>query len=240
MATYDTPGLTYDSGARYDEAVMTPVNQRKHMAKVKLGLFRLNVEQKITLGNNIKTAMTDNANFPSPNPPLADYGALITTMSAKNAVVVALQSQVKAAMVERDDAELAFVAGTNQLAAHVDNIAKGNAAIIESAGMGVKATAAPIGQLPQVQNLVLSIGDNPGEVDGQWNAVRGRSNYEIQQCTGDPTLETNWVLVKSASPSRVTLSDLTSGTRIWVRVRAKAPKDVNDGPWSDPATLIVP
>jgi hypothetical protein len=49
------------------------------MAKVKLGLKNLTRDEKIDQANTIKTAMTGNANFTTPNPTLASYGTLITT-----------------------------------------------------------------------------------------------------------------------------------------------------------------
>jgi hypothetical protein len=49
------------------------------MAKVKLGLRDLSPSEKLDLANTIKTAMTGNGNFPTPNPTLAAYGTLITT-----------------------------------------------------------------------------------------------------------------------------------------------------------------
>jgi hypothetical protein len=78
MAQYDTPGLFYDSGVQYD-AVSPPPPERKRMAKVKLALKDLSRDQLADKGDAIKTAMTGNANFPTPNPTLAAYGTLITT-----------------------------------------------------------------------------------------------------------------------------------------------------------------
>jgi hypothetical protein len=49
------------------------------MAKVKLGLRELTPDERVDLANTIKTAMTGNANFTTPNPTLAAYGTLITT-----------------------------------------------------------------------------------------------------------------------------------------------------------------
>jgi hypothetical protein len=49
------------------------------MAKVKLGLRDLTPDQRIDQANTIKTGMTGNASFPTPNPTLAAYGTLITT-----------------------------------------------------------------------------------------------------------------------------------------------------------------
>ena len=53
------------------------------MAKVKLGLSRLNPDEVVALANTIKTAMTGNANFTTPNPTLTALGTLITTAQTK-------------------------------------------------------------------------------------------------------------------------------------------------------------
>ena len=75
---------------------------------------------------------------------------------------------------------------------------------------------------------------------GQWNVSRWNKSYEHQHCTGDPAVETNWKLVGSSSASKTTFTGQTSGARLWVRVRAKGTKPENDGPWSQPATMIIP
>ena len=68
---------TYDSGLSYDDP-SSPQPTRKKMAKIKLGLQKLTPDQKVDLANTIKTAITGNANFTTPNPTLAAYGTLIT------------------------------------------------------------------------------------------------------------------------------------------------------------------
>lgn len=51
------------------------------MAQTKLNLGRLNIQQLLQSANNIKTAMTGNANFTAPIPPLATIGTLITNQT---------------------------------------------------------------------------------------------------------------------------------------------------------------
>ncbi|MEI9961449.1 MAG: fibronectin type III domain-containing protein [Limisphaerales bacterium] len=152
---------------------------------------------------------------------------------------MALQGELKAAMADRDAAETDFDAGTTQLALYVENTSGGDAVKIASAGMSIKAAPTPVGPLEQVQNLSITASDEEGGLDLQWEPVRGAKNYEIQTST-DPNVPANWRLVDTSSSSKVSLEDLTSGQKIWARVRAKAPKKVNDGAWSDPATKIVP
>lgn len=77
MPFYDSIA-TYDSGLLYDDP-SSPQPTRKKMAKVKLGLRNLSPDETVDLANVIKTAMTGNANFTTPNPTLAAYGTLITT-----------------------------------------------------------------------------------------------------------------------------------------------------------------
>ncbi len=74
MARYDTPSLFYDSGVRYDEAEPAPQPKKIKMAKVKLSLGNLSAEDLVAFANTVKTAMTGNANFITPNPTLTAFG----------------------------------------------------------------------------------------------------------------------------------------------------------------------
>ena len=67
MANYDAPSLTYDSGALYDDPGL-PQPNKKRMAKVKLNLFSLTDDQLLQKANDLKTALTGNANFTTPLP----------------------------------------------------------------------------------------------------------------------------------------------------------------------------
>lgn len=235
---YDAPGLFYDSGVHYDQ-LDTPQPERKHMAKVKLGLASLSPDEVVSLANQVKTAMTGNANFTTPNPPLASVTTLTTTATTKVAAQKAAQAAAKQATDDRDAAVAALVLALTSLAAYVENTSGGDPVKIASAGMSVKASNAPVGPLGQVQNLSITAGDSEGRLDLQWDPVRGAKNYEIQTSL-DPNVPANWKLVDTSSASHLSLEGLASGQKIWVRVRAKAPKRANDGAWSDPATKIVP
>ena len=113
------------------------------MAKVKLGLNRLNPDQKIDQANTIKTALTGNANFPTPNPTLAAYGTLITTVQAKVNAYNSLKAQLDAALADRDAAIRALDAGTTQMGDYVQNVSGGDRTKIESAGMSVRSLPVP-------------------------------------------------------------------------------------------------
>ena len=70
---------TYDSGLMYDDPSSPQPTNRRRMSKFKLGLRDLSPDEKVDLANTIKTAMTGNANFTTPNPTLATIGTLTTT-----------------------------------------------------------------------------------------------------------------------------------------------------------------
>jgi hypothetical protein len=237
MPTYDTPGLTYDSGVFFDD-FSTPQPTKHKMAKIKLNLSKLSVEDKLTLGNNIKSNMTTNvAVFVTPNPTLTAYGTVITNLTSKNATVASLKTQFAAAVDDRDATEKAFDASTTQLASYVDNIANGDPVIIGKAGMGVRAATTPAGVPGQVGNLALTAGDSDGELDAQWDPLPGAKSYEVQT-SPDPITATSWVNKSPVTKSKTVLPGLPSGTRVSVRVRAVGTGGI--GAWSDPAIKTVP
>jgi hypothetical protein len=208
------------------------------MAKVKLGLKDLNPDETVDLALTIKTAMTGNANFTTPNPTLTALGTLISTAQTKIAAYNSAKALADTALSDRDTAIVALRAGLTQEADYVQNITNGDQTKIESAGMSVRDAASPTGPPTQVLDLAVSAGDNDGTLDASWNPVRGAVSYEIQS-SPDPITGTSWTFRQSASKSSATITGLTSGTKTWVRVRAVGTKNAT-GPWSDPATKMVP
>ena len=209
------------------------------MAKAKLGLSTLNPQETIELTNQIITMMTGNPNFGTPNPPLAT----ITTQKNTTGTSITAYDTSKAgtdALLVTRDANVATLKGLlTQLVGYVENVSGGDAAKIQSAGMGVRAsTSAPVGVMTQVLELVLSEGDFDGTLDVFWKPVRGAMSYEIQISADPPTL-TSWAPKMTASKSSATLEGLTSGAKVWSRVRAVG-ADNKPGPWSDPAVKVVP
>lgn len=237
MAFYDAPGVFYDSGVLYDDAAASSSPTHQRMARVKLGLRGKSVEEKITQANNIRTSLTGNAAFPSPNPTLTAYGTSITNLTTKNAAVKTLEAQLRTAITERDVAEAALDGQTTLLGAYVDNTSGGDAVKIQSAGMNVRSDKSPSVALEQVGNLSASAGDDEGQIDLQWDPVKGAKSYEIQT-SPDPITATSWRSLTPSSKSRSSHSGLTSGAKMWFRVRAIGKGD--PGAWSDPAVKTVP
>jgi hypothetical protein len=239
MANYDSPGVTYDSGVFFDAPDQPLERKVKKMSKVKLGLDKLNPDEVVSLAGQVKTAMTGNANFTTPNPSLTTVGTAITTATTKIAAQKAAVQAATQATTDRDDAIDALKVLLTQLASYVENVTGGDAVKIQSAGMSVKAPVAPVGPLGQVQNLALTVGDDEGELDATWDSVRGAKSYQVQ-VSADPITGTSWHDVAPVSKSKKALTGLTSGVRSWARVRAIGSKEENNGAWSDPAVKTVP
>jgi hypothetical protein len=237
MASYDTVGITYDSAVFYDGFVV-PQQKVTRMAKAKLAMDKLNDTQVVDKAIAIKTAMTGNANFLTPNPTLASIGTAITTAQTKiaayNASVVATQT----ALADRDAALDALRALLSLLAAYVDNASGGDPTKITSSGMSVRAPNGAIGSLAQVLKLVVDAGENDGTLDVSWSPVRGAVSYVIQLSV-DPAVVSSWAFNMVAGRSDATIVDLPSGIKQWVRVRALGANNT-PGPWSDPAAKMVP
>jgi hypothetical protein len=237
MAQYDAPATFYDDPRVLYDAEPTIQERRTPMAKVSLNLSRLSVPERLALAQQIITAMTGNANFATPNPPLTELTTLLAAANTKTQAAEAARQAAIQATTERNTALDALMAALTLEAAYVQNASGGNPAIIQSAGMNVAGAAAPVGPVGQVLNLALSAGDAERQLDAQWDPVRGASNYELQT-SPDPVTATSWSLYGSAPASKTVVSGLTSGARMWVRVRAVGA--AGPGPWSDPATKIVP
>ncbi len=203
------------------------------MAKVKLSLRDLTVPQKVQFLRQVVTAMTGNANFATPSPTLASITTKTDDLETKfnDAQAARLTAQQKTAL--QDTAERAADAAVTQLASYVDNTTAGDAAKIQSAGMEVRATPAPVGTLPAPAGLVATIGDLDGEIDLDWDSVRGATSYVMQRSV-DPPTATSWQSAGVVTKSKGSVTGLTSGTKYWFR--AAAVGAAGQGAWSNPAT----
>jgi hypothetical protein len=207
------------------------------MAKIALGLGNLTREQNIQLGKDIKTGMTGNANVPNPNPSLAAMGTLTTTAETKLTALNAAKAAYDVALLECNVAFIAHNAGLTLQAAYVQDVTGGDAVKIESCNMPIRRPSLPIGPLGQVLALVVKAGANEGELKASWKKLRGAKSYEVQVSV-DPYTPTTWRGVAPSSKCRTVIEGLTSGAKMWVRVRGIGKGD--PGVWSDVATMIVP
>ena len=120
----------------------------------------------------------------------------------------------------------------------MESAADGDAALIQSAGLGVQSTGSPTSSLTRPENVTASVGDDAGEIDVSWNRVERARNY-IVECRLHPegAVDGPWQAVKIVSRSKFTVTGLVSGSRYAFRVRALGPNNV-ESPWSDEAVSL--
>jgi len=208
------------------------------MAKINLKLNRLKPQEVVQLGGSINTAMTGNANFTTPNPPLATLAAAVAAAQTGINNYEATAALLKERLIERNAAIDALKGLIRQEAAYVVNVSAGDAVKITSAGMTVALSSNGVKHMPQVQDLAATSGANDGEVDLRWKRVRNAHCYEIQ-ISASPITATSWGSSVTCTRASYQMQGLTSGARLWFRVRAIGGRST-PGAWSDPATKTVP
>jgi hypothetical protein len=230
MSFYDSGG-TYDSTLTYDQAAF--INPTHKMSKVKLELKKkldaaLNTFAKDHIGK-----MTGNVNFTTPDPAAADFLILSNDYDTALTAAIAAQLTAKEKTAVKDAKRLALEAGLTARGKYVDLKSGGDKVKILSAGFDVAGDRAPLTVPDPVANLAVTAGDSAGELDLQWDPVSGAKSYEAQLCA-DAAFAANIITLKSVTKSKAMAEGLTTGTRMWARVRAT--NAAGTGAWSDVAT----
>jgi len=186
-------------------------------------------------------AMTGNVNYPTPTPDAAASTALIARTGTAISKMATADTAWDTAKAELDNATAAGHAFLNQRATGCNSATPGDKVKLTTTKLPlVGGPRTPTGPTPRVLNLSLSNGDVAGSTDVSWDSLlRLARIYELQYTTTmtpDPA-NAPWLNATSVTKSSTTVGPFTSGSRIWVRVRAIGPNGPGD--WSDPATTIV-
>lgn len=207
------------------------------MPRIRLNLKNLTVTEKIAKGRQIVTAMSNNASFQTPNPPLTEVTTALDELSQAYAMVQAAKSEVTTRVVTQDNAGTKADQVLTQLASYVESVAGRNDTLITSAGMETKASpSSPT--LPTVpQALSASAGEHEGEIILVWKAVPNARSYTIES-SQDPATVSSWTHVGIATSASKLIANLTSGKRYWFRVAAVSAGGQSG--WSEHATKVVP
>jgi len=207
------------------------------MARVKLNFKRLSVPEKIAKARQILSALTGNATFTNPVPPLATLGAGVDALDDAYTSAQTNKQAWHGAVDVQTAKEDALDQLISQCASYVESVAGLDDSVIASAGMDPRP---PVGSstLPETPNgLDATIGDHEGELDLSWNPVTNAMSYLVQKSL-DPNNAASWTQAGTATKSSTTIDGLTSGTRYWFRVSAVGAQGQSG--WSDPATKIAP
>ena len=207
------------------------------MPRIKLNVRQLSIPDKVQRGRQIITAMTNNANFSNPHPPLSDVTAALAGLEQNYAFVQAAKADVKAKTTALDDADTKVNQILMQLAAYVESIAGTDEKIITSAGLTTKISRSTPTFLSPPQALSATAGDHEGVIELSWKKVPNARSYTIQMSPDPPTPE-GWAQAAIATASTRTIENLASGKRFWFRVAAIGA--MGQSGWSEPATKIAP
>ena len=207
------------------------------MARVRLNLRNLSVTDKIAKGRQIVTAMTNNASFTTPNPPLAEVTGTIEDLEKANAAVQAARSEVATRVLAQDNAEARMDQFLTQLANYVESVAGKDDTLITGAGMETKSVRSTPTIPAPPQGLSATAGDHEGQVELFWKAIPNARSYAIEAST-DPATPASWTHVGIATSASKTINNPTTGKRYWFRVAAVGAGGQSG--WSEHATKVVP
>jgi hypothetical protein len=197
-----------------------------------LAVLKLSTRVKNVIGfaQSVASALTNNAHFPSPNPPLATFQA---DVAALNTAETAVLSRMKGA-VETRNAKLAIVrTDLENLKTYVQSVAAQATpsdvdAIIQSAGLTIRKVT-----LHDKPALAAKQGSVTGSVNLLAKATAKRAAYNWQYSTDQKT----WTSLPQTIQSKAGVSGLTAGTMYYFRMQSVTKEGVAD--WSQVVTLMV-
>jgi hypothetical protein len=207
------------------------------MAQIKLDLENMPLPTKIQFARQVMTALTNNPNFSTPEPTIAELAAQTTTTEGAYNTAQAARQQAISDTATQNEEEKQLDALLTRLGSYVQLKSAGEEVKIRSAGMQVKAPLAPVGPLGAPENLVLTDSGSEGALVAAWGKIRGAVSY-IVEITVAPDAKTGWSYATATTKTRASLTGLTSGTRYWCRVAALGA--AGQGPFSDPAAKVAP
>ncbi len=199
------------------------------MADIKLNLNRLSVPEKIDLAQSIVTDMTGNTAFPTPVPALAAVTKATDALSDKSQAARSARLAAITATSEQDDASTTVDALLTQLASYVQTISNGDADIIRSAGMDVRAAPTKPTQLDAPVIKTAELGVKSGSVDLSWMPLYSAKTYAVEH-TADLTGQTGRSNGADFTRKSGTVAGLTPGGRFLFRVAGV--NAMGKGPWS--------
>jgi hypothetical protein len=188
------------------------------------------VPDLIKLGQSIVQAMTGNASFPNPTPPLANVSAAIAALDAAE---TATKTRAKGTIPVRNTARAAVLAALRDLKVYVQQVSDANHAqaetIIASALMNVRKVAvhtkpdftAKAGAASASVRLVAKAAARRASYEWQWSADGGKT----------------WTLAATTLQSKTTIGALPLGVSCQFRYRPVT--KTGEADWSQAVAMIV-
>lgn len=198
------------------------------MKLIKAGTSKLNASGLIAKAEYVEGKMTGNANFPTPNPAIADVKA------AREALVTAVAqatSRATADIAVRNEFSAVLRTLLVNLARYVNNVAGGDVDKAVSSGFELAAKPEPSTHLDAPKKLDVRVSAFVGCVDLAWKPVEDARMYQVYMNDGDPQDPSMWKMVLVSSRTRARVAGLVPGKFYSFRVTALG--RIGEGPASD-------
>ena len=210
------------------------------MAKIAFTPTKRNTVELIAQANRTIGRLAPPAPEPPPLPGvaarLASYAACRDAAVAANDAYVSAKSALVALLLARNAAAEALRQETKALIALCEGVTGGDALGLTGTGFPLAAPNTRPNRPPErEENFRLTVQDEPGVLKGRVKPVEYAFIYEVQLSTTG--IAEGFVTVLSPTKSSWKLRELTSGVRVWVRVRAHGSQ--GPGPWSEVRWRIV-
>ncbi len=196
----------------------------------------LNIDSDSLLLKHVHTiiaAMTDNANYPTPSPTLAEITTALSNFTT--ALANASGGGVTLTCI-KNDMRAILVGLVRDLASYVQVTCKGNLPALLSSGFSAqkpKHTSMSIPVTPS--DLQISLGTLTGELDAVNSPSFGTATYNWRMY--DVSTPTVMLQTAQTTAARKTFSGLTPGKIYAVQVNAVGSAGTSD--WSNPVSHMV-
>jgi hypothetical protein len=198
-------------------------------SKVIISFSHSTVPELIEFARNTVTKMTGNANFATPDVPLAQITTVAATLETK---YNAAQGGGKQQTADMHQARKALEDLLHREGLYVERITNGNETIILSSGYGTSKQPAPALH----PEFTVDNGEHEGEMLLKHKAVEGAAAWIWQVCP-NPIESDEWTYAGFSTQSSYIVKKLTPGIKYWFRAACITKDGV--GPWSDPAIKMA-
>lgn len=211
------------------------------MAKLKLNTSRMNTAQLIAKADIVLPKIAPTA---PATPPVANMTTRVAALQAArddaeeaNDAYEAAKAGLAGLKEARDAATDVLRAQHNAMGSALEAETTDPVALAATGYDLADSNAAATTPPGMIDNLQLTAGDEVGALDGSFDPDDLAYTNEVQMTTVDP-VSGPWATVQNITTSVFKLTGLTSGQRVWVRVRGIGSQGA--GPWSNAVTKIVP
>ena len=182
---------------------------------------------------SIIDAMTDNPNFPNPDPSLAEVNTAVTEYSS---ALAGARSKDKVQVELKNIKRAALITVLKNLAAYVNYTSKGDRSIMASSGFDVSKDAKSAIVMSAPKNFKIVSGENSGQAFLKVSGVKGIKTY-AHQYTPDPLTDASVWQTKYVTTRYYTFEGLETAKKYWFRVAAIGSGD--QIMYTDPIAMVI-